>query len=67
MVSTAGGEAIPMTAEGSSAWSPGWSPDGKCLTFMASSRGQGSQVFMLGYTAGSASRSPITSRASRPC
>ena len=47
MVSTSGGEAIPMTATGSSARRPRWSPDGKYLTFMASSRGQGTQVFML--------------------
>ncbi len=38
MISTAGGEPMPMTAKGSSVWSPSWSPDGKYLTFMASSR-----------------------------
>ncbi len=47
MVSSSGGEAIPMTARGSSVWGPRWSPDGKYLTFMASSSGQGAQVFTL--------------------
>ena len=52
MVSTSGGEALPMTAKGSSVWRPRWSPDGKYLTFMASSRGQSSQVFALDLRGG---------------
>ena len=52
MVSTAGGEPRPMTAKGSSFWSPSWSPDGKYLTFMARSKDQGSQVFTLDMRAG---------------
>ncbi len=36
MVSTSGGEAIPMTAKGYSAGNPRWSPDGKYLSFLAS-------------------------------
>jgi dipeptidyl aminopeptidase/acylaminoacyl peptidase len=52
MVPTAGGEPMPMTAKGSSVWRPRWSPDGKYLTFMASSRGQGSQVFTLDLRGG---------------
>jgi len=52
MVSTSGGEALPMTAKGSSVWRPRWSPDGKYLTFMANSRGQGSQVFTLDLRGG---------------
>jgi dipeptidyl aminopeptidase/acylaminoacyl peptidase len=52
MVSISGGEALPMTAKGSSVWRPRWSPDGKYLTFMASSRGQGSQVFTLDLRGG---------------
>jgi len=52
MVPTAGGEARPMTAKGSSAGRPRWSPDGMYLTFMASSRGQGSQVFALDLRGG---------------
>src|SRR5690606_35254103 len=31
-----GGEAIPMTAEGTSASAPRWSPDGRWLSFLAS-------------------------------
>ncbi len=49
MVSTAGGEALPMTAKGSSIWSPSWSPDGKYLTFAARSRGQGSRSRVRAY------------------
>ena len=53
MVPTAGGEALPMTATGSSAGRPRWSPDGKYLTFMtSSSSGQGSQVFTLALSGG---------------
>ena len=54
IVSTSGGDALPMTAKGSSVWRPRWSPDGKYLTFMASSRGQGSgpQVFTLDLRGG---------------
>ncbi len=52
MVRTAGGEAIPMTARGSSAWRPRWRPDGKCLSFMAASGDQGSQVFTLDLRGG---------------
>ena len=44
MVSTSGsGEPIPMTAEGYSASSPAWSPDGKYLSFMAT-RGDSAQT-----------------------
>lgn len=49
MVSASGtGEPIPMTAEGYSASSPKWSPDGKYLSFMAT-RGDSakSQVWVL--------------------
>jgi dipeptidyl aminopeptidase/acylaminoacyl peptidase len=52
MVPTAGGKTRPMTAKGGSVWQPRWSPDGKYLTFMASSRDQGSQVFMLDLRGG---------------
>ena len=48
MVSSAGGEAIPLTAKGESSSSPRWSPDGKYLAFL-SARGEGAktQVWML--------------------
>ena len=52
-VATAGGEAIPMTATGSSAWRPRWSPDGKYLTFLAVRDGEeGTQVFALDLRGG---------------
>jgi len=35
MVPTAGGEAVPMTAEARSASQPRWSPDGRFLAFLA--------------------------------
>ncbi|MGD8539890.1 MAG: DPP IV N-terminal domain-containing protein, partial [Candidatus Aminicenantes bacterium] len=56
MISTSGGEAIPMTAPGSSATRPRWSPDGKHLAFLSdrewerSSRGQ--QVYTLDLRGG---------------
>jgi len=43
MVPAAGGEPIPMTAEGYSASNPEWSPDGKYLSFMAT-RGDSAQA-----------------------
>ena len=46
MVPTSGGDPEPVTAKGSSVWNPGWSPDGKYLSFMASDS-QGSQVFKM--------------------
>lgn len=50
-----GGEALPMTAEGYSASSPKWSPDGKYLSFMAS-RGdvEKTQVWTLNMKGGEA-------------
>lgn len=52
MVPTSGGEALPMTAKGSSAWSPRWSPDGKLLSFVATGENQTSQVFTLNLRGG---------------
>lgn len=60
MVSSSGGEAIPMTAKGYSAENPRWSPDGKYLAFVAS-RGKDeededlpSQVYTLNRLGGEA-------------
>ncbi|MFQ5789722.1 MAG: prolyl oligopeptidase family serine peptidase [Acidobacteriota bacterium] len=47
MVATSGGEAIPMTAEGSSASRPRWSPDGKYLAFLAARNEDKTQVWTL--------------------
>jgi Tol biopolymer transport system component len=52
LVPTAGGKPRPMTAKGSSFWSPSWSPDGRYLTFAAPSKGQGSQLFSLDLRGG---------------
>ena len=47
MVPAEGGEAIPMTAKGSSASRPRWSPDGKYLSFLAARDDDKSQVWTL--------------------
>jgi dipeptidyl aminopeptidase/acylaminoacyl peptidase len=47
MIPTAGGEAVPMTAKGSSASSPRWSPDGQYLAFLAARNKEKSQVWTL--------------------
>jgi dipeptidyl aminopeptidase/acylaminoacyl peptidase len=52
MVPTAGGEALPMTAAGNSAWSPRWSPNGKSLSFLSARNGSGVQVFTLDLRGG---------------
>ncbi|MFK7863751.1 MAG: prolyl oligopeptidase family serine peptidase [Pseudohongiellaceae bacterium] len=55
MVSTQGGEPIPMTAKDTSAGSPQWSPDGKFLSFTAS-KGEDAktQVWTLNLLGGEA-------------
>lgn len=55
MVAVAGGDPIPLTAKGSSASSPRWSPDGKYLGFLAS-RGEDAetQVWILNRLGGEA-------------
>jgi len=55
MVSTSGGDPIPMTAEGQSGSRPRWSPDGKYLSFLAS-RGENArtQVWNLNRLGGEA-------------
>ena len=47
MVPAAGGEPLALTAEGKSAGSPGWSPDGRYFTFTAARDGGKSQVWAL--------------------
>ncbi|HTS12938.1 MAG TPA: S9 family peptidase [Candidatus Limnocylindrales bacterium] len=56
MVATAGGEAIPLTAEKVSSSHPRWSPDGKYLAFL-SERDEGkTQVWLLNRKGGEAQR-----------
>jgi len=53
MVAMAGGEPLPMTAKGTSAWSPRWTPDGKKLSFVAYSKeSDSSQVHTLDLRGG---------------
>ncbi len=47
MISTAGGEAIPMTDKDKSVSRPRWSPDGKYLAFLGSSGEDKTQVWTL--------------------
>jgi dipeptidyl aminopeptidase/acylaminoacyl peptidase len=55
MVSTRGGDPVPLTMSGESASSPRWSPDGKYLSFTASRGENGrSQVWLLDRRGGEA-------------
>ena len=56
MVSTHGGDPIPMTAEGVSSSHPRWSPDGKYLAFLPSRNAGKSQVWLLNRLGGEAVR-----------
>jgi dipeptidyl aminopeptidase/acylaminoacyl peptidase len=56
MVPAAGGDAIPLTAEGSSSSHARWSPDGKFIAFL-SERSEGkTRVWLLNRLAGEAER-----------
>jgi dipeptidyl aminopeptidase/acylaminoacyl peptidase len=54
MIPTAGGEPIPMTAKGSSASHPRWSPDGKYLAFVSARGESKTQVWLLNRNGGDA-------------
>ncbi|HYL65365.1 MAG TPA: S9 family peptidase [Candidatus Methylomirabilis sp.] len=56
MISTHGGDAIPLTAEGVSSGHPRWSPDGKYLAFTSSRNGGKSQIWLLNRLGGEAVR-----------
>jgi len=56
MVSTHGGDPIPMTVEGVSSSHPRWSPDGKYLAFLSSRNAGKSQVWLLNHLGGEAVR-----------
>jgi dipeptidyl aminopeptidase/acylaminoacyl peptidase len=52
MVSTHGGEVLPLTAEGVSSSHPRWSPDGKYLAFLSARNGGKDQVWLLNRLGG---------------
>jgi dipeptidyl aminopeptidase/acylaminoacyl peptidase len=52
MVPVAGGDPIPMTAKGSSASQPRWSPDGKHLAFLSARGESRTQVWLLNRSGG---------------
>jgi len=56
MVSASGGDAIPLTAEGSSSSHPRWSPDGKWLAFLSSRNEGKTQVWLLNRLGGEAQK-----------
>src|SRR6266704_1303553 len=56
MVSTRGGDAIPLTAEGISSAHPRWSPDGKYLAFTSARNAGKNQVWLLDRRGGEAQR-----------
>lgn len=56
MVPAAGGDPIPLTAEGPSSSHPRWSPDGKFLAFLSEREEGNSQVYLLNRLGGEAQR-----------
>ena len=61
MVSAAGGDAIPLTAEGVASSHPRWSPDGKDLAFLSTRKDaegneEKTQVYLLNRQGGEAQR-----------
>jgi dipeptidyl aminopeptidase/acylaminoacyl peptidase len=56
MVPFAGGEAVPLTAEGVSSGTPRWSPDGKYLAFLSARHEGKTQIWLLNRVGGEAQR-----------
>ena len=56
MVSTHGGDPLPLTAEGVSSGHARWSPDGKYISFLSARDGGKSQVWLLDRRGGEAVR-----------
>jgi dipeptidyl aminopeptidase/acylaminoacyl peptidase len=56
MVSSAGGDAIPLTAENASSSHPHWSPDGKYLAFLSAREDDKKQVWLLNRNGGEAQK-----------
>jgi dipeptidyl aminopeptidase/acylaminoacyl peptidase len=63
MVPFAGGDAIPLTAEGVSSGHPRWSPDGKYLAFLSARHDGKTQVWLLNRQGGEAERLTETPQA----
>ncbi|MGH9743337.1 MAG: S9 family peptidase [Candidatus Acidiferrum sp.] len=56
MISTHGGDAIPMTEESASSSQPRWSPDNKYLAFTSARNGGKNQVWLINRLGGEAVR-----------
>src|SRR2546423_739429 len=56
MFPAAGGESIPLTAEGVSSSHPRWSPDGKYLSFLSARNEGKTQVWLLNRQGGEAQK-----------
>jgi dipeptidyl aminopeptidase/acylaminoacyl peptidase len=56
MVPFAGGDAVPLTAEGVSSSNPRWSPDGKYLAFLSARHDGKTQIWLLNRIGGEAQR-----------
>ncbi len=56
VVSTHGGDPLPMTVEGVSSSHPRWSPDGKYLAFLSARNGGKNQVWLLDRRGGEAQK-----------
>jgi dipeptidyl aminopeptidase/acylaminoacyl peptidase len=56
MTAAAGGEAIPLTAEGVSSAHPRWSPDGKYLAFLSARNEGKTQIWLLNRQGGEAQK-----------
>jgi dipeptidyl aminopeptidase/acylaminoacyl peptidase len=56
MVPTAGGDPLPMTAEGVSSSHPRWSPDGKFLAFLSARNEGKTQIWLLNRLGGESQR-----------
>src|SRR6202521_2549625 len=54
MVPTAGGDPVPMTAEGLSSSHPRWSPDGRFLAFLSARNEGKTQIWLLNRLGGEA-------------
>jgi dipeptidyl aminopeptidase/acylaminoacyl peptidase len=56
MIPIAGGDPVPMTAEGASSSHPRWSPDGKFLAFLSARKEGKTQIWLLNRLGGEAQR-----------